>query len=108
VPAEEALVPNWHSHSNATADLSGYLHISLAPLRMSQMRIISQRKKPLDSLHRQISGFMAILFSSHGQNPAMNRVLNLFHLTDIIFILQGLIDPFQDNFRSTQIDLISL
>jgi len=44
VPAKEPFQQPWHSHSGAGADLPGYLHISVASLRMSGMRLLCQQK----------------------------------------------------------------
>jgi hypothetical protein len=52
--------------SGAGADLAGYLHISIAPFRMSLLRCSRQRKEPLHALQSEISALFSVLSASHG------------------------------------------
>jgi hypothetical protein len=47
------------------ADLSRYLDIAIAPLRVQLMFRSCKRKEPLHALSGQVSGLMGILPASH-------------------------------------------
>ncbi len=55
-----------HPDSGTGADLAGYLHISVAPLRSQLFRCSRQRKEPLHTLQGEISGLLCVLSASHG------------------------------------------
>jgi len=74
VLAEELFQMARHPDPGAGADLTGYLHISVAPLRALLVRCHRQGKEPLHALKSEISGLLGVLSASHDQALARGDI----------------------------------